>query len=151
MTCHSAALALPPPPTEPPDIWEYTLELPHDPRAPGIARATVRTVLGRYRLDELMDDALLLTSEVVTNSYRYSQGPVSVRLRWTAVTRRLRISVWDGSPELPKPCNAQQDDVRGRGLMMLRLHAADWGHFRIGNSLCGIHGKVVWFECAQGA
>ncbi|MCX4796037.1 hypothetical protein OG497_18410 [Streptomyces sp. NBC_01242] len=33
--------------------WAYTLQLPQDPRAPGVARATLRTILRVHGMREL--------------------------------------------------------------------------------------------------
>lgn len=53
---------------QPPFEWEYTLHVPHDPLAPAIARATVKLVLDGHGLHELTENAVLLTSELLTNS-----------------------------------------------------------------------------------
>lgn len=82
--------------------WAYTLQLPQDPRGPGIARATLRTVLTVHGMRDLVDVAELLASELVTNAYRYSSGPYSLRLRG-AGRDRVRVGVWDSSPEIPAP------------------------------------------------
>ncbi|MDT3396947.1 hypothetical protein RKE29_09860 [Streptomyces sp. B1866] len=51
--------------TEP---WDYHLEVPRDPRAPGIARAVLDAVLTAHHLSELASRAVLLTSELTTNA-----------------------------------------------------------------------------------
>lgn len=126
---------------EPPSEWEYTLHVPHDPLAPSIARATVRLVLDRHGLPELVDIAVLLTSELLSNSCRCAPGPASVRLRWA--DKRLRGSVWDTGPHLPRPEACPGPDADGgRGLALVDLCADAWGSFALGVAL----GKVVWFE-----
>lgn len=82
--------------------WTYTLQLPQDPRAPGVARATLRNVLRVHGMRELTETAELLASELVTNAYLYSSGPYSLRLR-DAGRSRVRMSVWDTDPHIPAP------------------------------------------------
>lgn len=129
---------------EPPDTWEYSLEIPHDPLGPAVVRATVRTVLARHGLRDLMETAELLTSELATNAYRYSAGPASVRLKWRKGT--LRISVWDTNPTLPAPMTPGPDCESGRGLQLVRKCADNWGRYSLGEKWTTASGKVVWFE-----
>ncbi|MEW1829316.1 ATP-binding protein [Streptomyces sp. NPDC088196] len=126
---------------ESPAEWEYTLHVPHDPLAPGIARAAVRLVLDRHGLPEFVDTAVLLTSELLSNSCRYAPGPASVRLKWA--DKRLRGSVWDTGPVLPRPADCPGPEADGgRGLALVELCADAWGSFAAG----AVSGKVVWFE-----
>ncbi|CAM5725948.1 Beta-galactosidase [Streptomyces alboniger] len=55
--------------------WAYTLHLPHDPHAPGIARATLRTVLDAHGLSSLAPTAERLASELLTNAHVHTAGP----------------------------------------------------------------------------
>ncbi|WP_221773170.1 LLM class flavin-dependent oxidoreductase, partial [Streptomyces sp. WAC 06725] len=79
--------------------WEYAFEMSDNPLAPRIARRVVRLVLEEHGEAGLVDGAELLASELIANSYRYAEGPASVRVK--RVGARLRVSVWDGNPELP--------------------------------------------------
>ena len=54
--------------------WTYTLQLPQDPRAPGVARVTLRNVLRVHGMPELTEVAELLASELVTNAYLTPRG-----------------------------------------------------------------------------
>src|SRR5207249_791784 len=65
----------------PQEPWAYTLQLPHDPRAPRIARTTLRAILASHDLAHITDMAELLACELVTNAYLHSDGPSSMRLR----------------------------------------------------------------------
>ncbi|MFE2180085.1 ATP-binding protein [Streptomyces sp. NPDC059455] len=138
-----------PPPllfTEP---WEYELRFPRDPRGPGIVRATLRAVLTAHGLRELIERAALLTSELTTNSVRYSDNWASVRLLWMHPV--LRISVTDTNPELPEPLKPSAESVsteleKGRGLFILDVLADRWGGCAIGEEPFGLGGKTLWFE-----
>jgi anti-sigma regulatory factor (Ser/Thr protein kinase) len=87
---------------EGPPTWAYALQLPHDARAARIARVTLRAVLAGHGMAQLQDNAELLASELVTNAYRYSDGPAGLRLRGLGGDR-LRVSVWDTNPHIPPP------------------------------------------------
>ncbi|PAU45068.1 ATP-binding protein [Streptomyces albireticuli] len=144
-----ATVSAPPP-------WTYTLELPRDPRAPGIARATLRAVLGGHGMRELADTAELLVSELVTNAYRHTDGPSSLRLRGVEGLegQRLRVSVWDTSPDVPALFEeAEAAAARaesGRGLLLVRRCASTWGSHRFDLGRFGAAGgKILWFELAH--
>ncbi|MFF3503091.1 ATP-binding protein [Streptomyces sp. NPDC003247] len=129
--------------------WTYELHFPCDPRAPGIARLTLRAVLAAHGLAGLVDRAELLTSELATNSVRHTKGPAFVRLHWLDPV--LRISVWDMSPDLPPlapPLAVPADADGGRGLLILDLLADRWGGCGTDDGPYRPAGKTVWFELA---
>ncbi|MEU1278768.1 ATP-binding protein [Streptomyces sp. NPDC005805] len=125
--------------------WTYALRLPQDPRAPGIARRSVRAVLGAHRLCGLVDTAELLVSELVTNAYRHTEGPYGMRLH-TLGRGRLRVGVWDGCPDVPAPFEGLPrrpgpDAEGGRGLALVAVCADTWGATRLPHG-----GKLLWVE-----
>ncbi|WP_250288884.1 ATP-binding protein [Streptomyces atroolivaceus] len=130
------------------DPWSYELSFPCDPRGPRIARTTLRAILDAHQLTELSYRAELLASELTTNSVRHTQGPAGVRLQWRHPV--LRVSVWDLSPDLPKPYTPAvgPDAEAGRGLAILELVADRWGGCAIGEGELGSGGKTIWFELA---
>jgi anti-sigma regulatory factor (Ser/Thr protein kinase) len=133
-----------------PDTWVYALRLPHDPRAARVARMTVRAALNGHGMSEVLDVAVLLTSELVTNAYQYANGAASLRL--TALGGgRLRVSVWDANPYVPapfdappgvRPSSAPVDAINGRGLLLVQAWADAWGGDALGRGA----GKLLWFE-----
>jgi anti-sigma regulatory factor (Ser/Thr protein kinase) len=132
--------------------WTYTLQLPHDLRAPGIARATLRTVLAAHDLTRLTPTAELLAAELLANAHLHTTGPYALRLR-SVESGRLRVGVWDTDPTVPAgfvlaeglsatlPPEAHAE--HGRGLPLVRACAAGWGASVPG----GKSGKVLWAEC----
>ncbi|MEU6134367.1 SpoIIE family protein phosphatase [Nocardioides sp. NPDC047086] len=92
------------------------------------ARRFAREVLAGWGLDDLLDDAVLLTSELVTNAVTHAGTPMTV-----AVVReedRLRIDVFDQHPTrvLPVGANARPGTgEHGRGLLITSALATAWG------------------------
>ncbi|MFL4950161.1 ATP-binding protein [Streptomyces sp. MMS24-I31] len=138
-----------------PDTWVYALRLPHDPRAARVARMTVRAALHSHGMGEVLDTVELLASELVTNAYRHTQGPASLRL--TALSDgRLRVGVWDSDPYLPAPFDGSPRDRvppvavgadGGRGLFLVQQYADSWGGRPLGGDPLGRGaGKLLWFE-----
>ncbi|TJZ52909.1 ATP-binding protein [Streptomyces piniterrae] len=148
--------------------WAYSFHLPHSPRSVRVARLALRAVLDGHGMTELADTAVLLTSEMVTNSYRYApDGPTRVRVRGLAESR-LRVSVWDSNPVIPTPfdqppsscahgtvaaraAEAATEETHGRGLLLVQLCADDWGGYAYGQhpSGTGSTGKFLWYELAH--
>ncbi|MFD7710016.1 ATP-binding protein [Streptomyces sp. NPDC059786] len=141
------------------ELWSYALHLPYDPRAPRIARRTLRAVLTEHGLRGLADPAELLASELVSNAYRHSAGPSGLRLRALG-GGRLRMSVWDTDPRIPPPFDqgpgpgsrpfgpvaVPPDGESGRGLFLVSHYADDWGGRPLDDDLFGQSGKLLWCE-----
>jgi serine phosphatase RsbU (regulator of sigma subunit)/anti-sigma regulatory factor (Ser/Thr protein kinase) len=107
----------------------------------GRARRLIRQALRRWDLDDQIDAAELLVSEIVTNAVRYAERPVTLRLLRTDV---LRCEVGDDAPLLPRMRHAAPEEEGGRGLYLVNRMAQRWGATRLGA------GKVVWFELPLG-
>ncbi|MEV0642347.1 ATP-binding protein [Streptomyces sp. NPDC050619] len=131
--------------------WAYTLHLPHDPRAPGIARATLRTVLAAHDLSPLTSTAELLASELLTNAHLHTVGPYALRLRAMG-SGRLRVAVWDADPRVPPGFGAvpPDDAESGRGLHLVRACAEAVGVSVLGEAGASQSGKLLWAEFQEG-
>ncbi|MFD8998715.1 ATP-binding protein [Streptomyces abikoensis] len=111
-------------------------------------RAAVRTaLLAAGRLD-LLDDTLLLTSEVVTNAVNACRrsdctSPVTVYAKWM-YGGALLVLVRDYAPGTPHERAWPVGGESGRGLALVRACATDWGVCRHGHG----PGKAVWFRVA---
>ncbi|AUH40825.1 ATP-binding protein [Streptomyces sp. CMB-StM0423] len=130
-----AGLAGSPGPAE----WSF----PADPGCVRTARAVVRDTLRTWHLDPVTDLAVLLVSELVTNSLRYASGPVGLRLRPVGgpdAGGGVRVEVSDTLPVPPLLRTAAPDEEGGRGLLLVASVAVRWG------TRCGGMGKTVWFE-----
>nr|WP_202487479.1 ATP-binding protein [Streptomyces sp. SID8354] len=115
--------------------WSF----PADPGAVRTARTMVRQVLDDWGLNGAADVAVLLVSELVTNSLRYTSGPIGVRMVLLGAGALL-IEVSDPLPDPPRTRAAAPDDEGGRGLQLVAHSSRRWGT-RQGKS-----GKTVWFE-----
>ncbi|MGW7366610.1 ATP-binding protein [Streptomyces sp. NPDC054841] len=112
------------------------------------ARHVVRDTLRAWGLDTgICDVTVLLVSELVTNSLRYTSGPIGVRLVRPSddgmsppPRPALRVEVSDPLPDPPLERPAGPDDEGGRGLQLVACTARRWGTRR------GRTGKTVWFE-----
>ncbi|QES55939.1 hypothetical protein DEJ51_18645 [Streptomyces venezuelae] len=134
--------------------WAYSLQLPQDPRAPGLARQTLRSVLRTHAMGSLVETAELLAGELLANAYLYSDGPYTLRLRAMEATR-LRVSVWDDNPHIPPPFGADRPAgpphwgaEHGRGLFLVRAYADNWGGYPLAGTgpYGGSGGKLLWVE-----
>ncbi|MFE9815000.1 ATP-binding protein [Streptomyces sp. NBC_00236] len=126
--------------------WSF----PAVPGAVRTARHAVHEALTCWGLDAAVGDVtVLLVSELVTNSMRYTAGPIGVRLvrprpdgEGPAAHPGLLVEVSDPLPDPPTERLAGPDDEGGRGLQLVACSARRWGTRR------GKSGKTVWFELA---
>ncbi len=103
-------------------------------------RFTART-LRSWTVDEELDVAQLVVSELVTNAIAHTRG--EVRLDLTLAADRLRIAVNDASPRAPaKPTSVDWESTGGRGLLLVEAVSASWGSVPLSG------GKQVWSEIA---
>jgi anti-sigma regulatory factor (Ser/Thr protein kinase) len=109
-----------------------------DGRAAGEARRVVRRQLQSWELDDLLDTAMLLTSEVVTNVIVHTASAPTLGLARDGAG--LRVTVVDGSPVPPRRRWHSATATTGRGLQMLQELADEWGWDPVGD------GKAVWFR-----
>lgn len=120
---------------------EHSLTLTEGLHAPSHARAWM-SVQAPQVPREVLEDALLMVSELVTNAVRHGAPDVVLTLILTA--SRMRIEVYDGGDTLPVVPAGQPsvDRPTGRGLLIVAATAADWGVAR----QPGRTGKSVWAE-----
>jgi anti-sigma regulatory factor (Ser/Thr protein kinase) len=85
-----------------------------------------------------VSDAVLLTSELVTNAALHTKGPGALRASFTKGV--LRVEVSDGSPDVPTITARGSTSVGGHGLRLIDAVAYRWGADR------EVGGKTVWFE-----
>src|SRR5215475_7357297 len=83
------------------DVTSRALRVPADRRAPAAAREAVRAVLIDCHLDELLDDALLLATELTTNAVIHVGADIEILVE--AAHGGVTVSIRDSEPaELPQ-------------------------------------------------
>lgn len=110
--------------------------------APRAAREFARRSCCTTHGSELLDDALLLITELVTNSVAH--GSPQLVLSIDCGDAGLVVRVRDGGLTLPQRRPAHADDEGGRGLNILQRLSHSWGAELVQDE----HGdgKAVWFE-----
>lgn len=101
-----------------------------------MARQFVRETCGRWDVREVLDDALLVVTELVQNAVEHARSAPHLRLELRK--RTLSIAVRDASAQPPQ----RQDGGTtpgGRGVWLVERVSRVWGH----TSWPG-GGKVVW-------
>ena len=114
--------------------------LPPDTESPRRARRFIEDALSDGAPAEVVELAVLLVSEVVTNAVLHARSAVRIAITWD--NRRLRVEVADKSPATPVARQFAADSGTGRGLMLIEELSDAWGTSPVGD------GKVVWFELA---
>ncbi|MFK4102914.1 ATP-binding protein [Streptomyces sp. NPDC019531] len=136
----------------PPPRFSEQLELAAVLTAVGCSRMFVETTLVKWGATPVIDDALLVVSELVTNSVKatgvttpdpnWAQlGKLNlIGVRLLGLERSIVIEVWDIDPRTPVVQDADFDAESGRGLFLVETVASRWG------SRPAEPGKVVWAE-----
>ena len=117
--------------------YEAAFELPPTADSIGRARGIIRD-LDADLPGDVVDDAELLVSEVVTNAIRHG-GPL-IKLSLLVDDHGLTIRVYDGARTMPVPRHPDVDVPSGRGLQIVEQVASAWG------IVLEPTGKTVWFR-----
>ena len=117
-------------------------QVPGRPDSASAARAFLARLLDGWGVaDEVIDDAALLTTELMANAVR--QGSDVVNLRFALDDGLLHVDVQDDAEELPGTRlgnSSSSGSLGGGGLWIVQSVAHDWG------SDSGNGGTTVWFE-----
>ncbi|WP_411574129.1 ATP-binding protein [Streptomyces fradiae] len=114
-----------------------SMAVPHGPAGVGEARQRMREQLRRSGVGEsVVDDAVLILSELLSNSCRHGRpldaaevGEGAVRAAWRIDGRgALTVEVTDGGgPTRPVPSKPSVTARGGRGLTIIDALAQEWG------------------------
>lgn len=122
------------------------LRLPVHPHAPMVARTHLRQVGGDLPAD-VLEDATLAVSELVSNAVRYAAG--DIRLVVSVLPEAVRIEVHDDGEALVRSPPAggglppvDESAEHGRGLIIVSALATRWG----ATDAVPPPGKKVWLE-----
>ncbi|MFF5172648.1 SpoIIE family protein phosphatase [Micromonospora sp. NPDC000089] len=123
------------------------VRLPADRRTPAAARALVRSVLAEADLDELLNEALLLTTELSTNAVEHARTELDIEVLADRIGLTVTVSDFASGPvdELVVGVRNDTDEIgdvseRGRGLLLVDHFASRWGTTYLPT------GKGVWFR-----
>jgi anti-sigma regulatory factor (Ser/Thr protein kinase) len=109
------------------------------------ARDFTTETLREWQLDGLIEDAVIIASELVTNAIRHGtalaghEDPPEVELAWQRFSSRVTCVVTDWSSRPPVLSAADMSAESGRGLQVVHAIAAAWGWMMI-----GAREKAVW-------
>lgn len=137
-----------------------SMTFPPDPVWVRSAREAVRTAMTTVvpTKHDLIDTAMLLTSEAVTNAvvashHSLTPAPIGFRAGWTE-DGALHVLVQDLAPGEPEPAPGEAEPAsaetsppasgaeQGRGIPLITSEATDWGVCRHGPE----EGKSLWFS-----
>jgi two-component sensor histidine kinase len=121
---------------------DLDIDIPRDTSAPATARAAVRALSGTLNRDVLADTTLLV-SELVSNSVKYGEGSIQLRVRARG-THRVLVEVLDGGEGFaPGERRRSRFESGGFGLKLVEELSSSWG----------LHAAKthVWFEIDRSA
>ncbi|MEV0845407.1 ATP-binding protein [Streptomyces sp. NPDC049954] len=105
----------------------YAQVLPRAGESAKAARRLVQHALGAWALDELVDDASLVVTELVANAAHHARGD-SIRVTISRLEDGgAKIAVTDRSKARPVRRAADLNAVNGRGLLLVDAVATRWG------------------------
>ncbi len=118
--------------------------LPATPASVGAARRKVRELLGAWSVgDDTVDNALLVTSELVTNALTHTASErIVCRLRLSAGRLHVEVEDENRGGTLPAQRMPGPDEQCGRGLLLVGILSSDWG---VRDAPHG-SGRIVWAE-----
>lgn len=119
-----------PAPAPRPAVDDGSWRLQHQPEAAADARHITRQVLNDWHVGQgIVDTALLVVSELVTNAVEHAQEPVVLHLHRQHADGRVWVGVTDGGPASRSgPWTISRNpDERGRGLDLVEAVSAAQG------------------------
>jgi anti-sigma regulatory factor (Ser/Thr protein kinase) len=101
------------------DSWEAV------PASVPMARGFVTAQLEQHALTPILHEVRLVVSELATNAVLHARTPFTVTL--ARQNGLLRLTVQDGSSQLPTVSRSEPSAGSGRGLFMVATYSTDWG------------------------
>jgi anti-sigma regulatory factor (Ser/Thr protein kinase) len=115
---------------------------PSAPEAASAARGFVREAIDTRVSPAALGDALLLTTELVTNAYRHavSEAGEQIEVEVSIDHEALRVTVRDRGEGFDPEAAHIRTDEGGWGLDLMKAVASDWGVEPVDGA------TEVWFE-----
>ncbi|WP_433044201.1 SpoIIE family protein phosphatase [Dactylosporangium sp. CS-033363] len=122
---------------EPGEEQSVIRHIPAHERAVRDARRLVDTTLRRWNAPtRIVDDLVLIVSELAANAVLHGRPPIQLRLRRTQT--HVVLELHDTAPYLPRKQRPTPDDEHGRGLQLVASLCDRWGTRPTAD------GKAVW-------
>ncbi|MCS7481339.1 ATP-binding protein [Umezawaea endophytica] len=115
----------------------HEVQLPFSSATPRLARGFVRDTCERWGVPEILDQAVLVVSELVENAVQHTGSAPSLRLELRP--GQFAVAVHDEDPTMPKLRPLTPDQPGGRGLPLVQAVSKAWGA-----SPSPRGGKVIW-------
>jgi CheY-like chemotaxis protein len=115
------------------------IELGPDTRDVAVARRFVAERCDEWDCGDVVEDAELVVSELVTNALLHGESRCELRAELSDAA--LRLQVIDQGTGMPDPQSASDTDEHGRGLILVSGLCAAWGVEALPDG-----GKIVWAE-----
>ena len=116
------------------------VRVPERPDSIPATRAFLSRLLDGWEVDgEVIDDASLLASELMSNAVNHGRGLVHLQVELDAGV--LHVGVRDDADGRPVVEHPGAASPRGRGMWIIESIARDWGTDEGDDG-----GKTVWFE-----
>jgi anti-sigma regulatory factor (Ser/Thr protein kinase) len=124
--------------TSDPREWIQSATFPRQAHSAPLARHFVTEAIGRHPAG---DDAVLLTSELITNVLVHARDATVVTVIVTVAAALIRVDVHDdGQTGIPHWREAGDQAEDGRGFQIVNALAQRWGFTRNQGRTC------CWFE-----
>jgi len=139
-------------------LFHANFDITATPSAAAPARLFIKTTLRDWGAGGVIDDALSVGTELVSNAIRavekqaatnalgqWQPNGVSklIRLRLLGLSQTVAVEVWDRVPDAPLILPFSMERENGRGLYLIDSLSLRWGYYWMRPS-----GKVVWSELA---
>lgn len=121
------------------------VHVPNTPQAVVQARQSIADSLDAWGFGgsvgdgAMVDDLLLIASELLSNAVKFSSGDVALVLRWGGAT--IRVTVTDNAPAPAALRASGPEAIGGRGLAIIDALSARWGQTPYADGC-----KEVWAE-----
>jgi len=126
-----------------------SVTVPHERSSVRAARHALAAELAAHGIDRQMrDDAVLVLSELVSNSIKHAAPLPSgdISLRWSIRQDRLHLEITDGGGQTrPQAAVAAVSSLGGRGLDIVRSICSAWGVTEEGEAV------TVWADLPRHA
>ncbi|MDP9118353.1 MAG: ATP-binding protein [Actinomycetota bacterium] len=116
------------------------VDLPASPSAARMARAVTSAILTGWGLPQVIDDTVLVVSELVHNAIKHAPGWESYELELVRRPNGIRVYLADGSSLRPVVLELSHDKPSGRGMRIIETLASSWGSDEYHG------GKRVWLD-----